>query len=150
MNFSWVIPGKLAGSQGPVIPEELTYLKGHGIRAMVRLEPRTTSGESLGLADLAEFVHDMHAPTNGQIDRIIAYMDRHIEAGSAVAVSCRAGYGRTGTVLACYLVHTGYSAGDAPQAGEGNCGPDRWRPPSNRSSSTDMRNGSGTPQAREG
>lgn len=113
MNFSWVIPGKLAGSQGPVIPEELTYLKGHGIRALVRLEQRTTSGESLGLADLAEFVPDMHAPTNGQIDRIIAYMDRHIEAGSAVAVSCRAGYGRTGTVLACYLVHTGYSAGDA-------------------------------------
>ncbi len=113
MNFSWVIPGKLAGSQGPLIREELMYLKGHGIRALVRLERRTTSGEELGLSDLAEFVPDMQAPTDEQIDRIIGYIDHHIEDGSEVGVSCRAGYGRTGTVLACYLVHTGYSAGDA-------------------------------------
>ena len=113
MNFSWVIPGKLAGSMGPVLKEELAYLKGRGVGAIVRLEQHTISGDESGLADLAEYVPDTLAPTMGQIDRIIAFIQEQIENGVPVAVSCRAGLGRTGTVMSCYLVSTGYSAGDA-------------------------------------
>ena len=113
MNFSWVIPGKLAGSMGPVLEEELFYLKQKGVGAVVRLEQRTISGESIGLMDKAEFVPDMQAPATGQIHRIVAFIHEHIEKDVAVVVCCRAGLGRTGTVLACYLVYTGYGAADA-------------------------------------
>ena len=113
MNFSWVIPGELAGSMGPLLEEELHYLKEKGIGALVRLEQRTISGEGAGLVDLAEYVPDFQATTMDQIDRIIAFISEQIEKDTPVVVSCKAGLGRTGTVLTCYLVHTGYSARDA-------------------------------------
>ena len=113
MNFSWIIPDQLAGSMGPVLPEDLSYLENKGIKAIVRLEPRTISGEELGLVDMAEYVPDFQAPTVSQIDRIIAFVRHHIGNDAPVAVCCKAGLGRTGTVLACYLVHTGYTARDA-------------------------------------
>ena len=113
MNFSWVIPDKLAGSQGPVYEEELLYLKGKGVRAIVRLEQRTISGEGVGLVDMAEYVPDFHAPTVSQVKRIVAFIHQQVEHDVPVVVSCKAGLGRTGTVLACYLIYTGSSARDA-------------------------------------
>ena len=113
MNFSWVVPGKLAGCMGPVFREELLYLQRQGIGAIVRMERQTISGEVIGLVDMAEYVPDFHPPTPGQIDHILDFIHRQIEGGIPVAVSCQAGLGRTGTVLACYLVHEGYSAGAA-------------------------------------
>ena len=113
MNFSWVIPGRLAGSMGPVNREQLQYLKEQGVGALIRMEARTVSAEQVGLVDMAEYVVDFAAPSLDQVDRIVAFIDEQLAGTVAVAVSCRAGVGRTGTVLACYLVHTGYNAQDA-------------------------------------
>ena len=104
---------KLAGCMGPVLREELLYLKGKGVRTIVRLEEHTVSGEAAGLVDMAEYVPDFEPPTTGQIGRIVAFIHEQMENDAPVAVSCKAGLGRTGTVLACYLVHTGYRAEDA-------------------------------------
>jgi ADP-ribosylglycohydrolase len=38
---------------------------------------------------------------------ILAYLDRALDSGHCVYLHCRAGVGRTGTVLGCYLVHRG-------------------------------------------
>jgi len=65
------------------------------------------------LEDYNEPVPDFHAPTQAQIDKIIAYIDSRVQRGVPVAVSCNAGIGRTGLILACYLVHEGFSARDA-------------------------------------
>ena len=110
MNFSWVIPLQLAGSMGPVLDGELLYLRRRGVKPIVRLERSTVSGEQSGLIDMAEYVPDFQAPSLHQIDRIVPFIRRQIENDSSVVVSCRAGQGRTGTVLACYLMHEGYSA----------------------------------------
>lgn len=119
MNFTWVIEGRLGGSRGPRSKSDLISLKRQGIGALVRLvephESQVTSNEirQVGLEDYNEPVPDFEAPTSAQIDRIIDYIDACLEADVPVGVSCNAGIGRSGVVLACYLVLRGLSARDA-------------------------------------
>jgi atypical dual specificity phosphatase len=119
MNFSWVIDNKLAGSRGPRSKSDLIALKRQGIGALVRLvEPyeawvAPNDVNRAGLEDYNEPVPDFHAPTQAQIDKIIMYIDARLQRGIPVGVSCNAGIGRSGVVLACYLVHKGLNAKDA-------------------------------------
>lgn len=119
LSFTWVIDKKLAGSRAPRSRSELIALKHQGIRALVRLvephESRVTTSDihEAGLEDYNEPVPDFEAPTPAQIDKITAYIDSCLEAGVAVGVSCNAGIGRSGVILACYLVHKGLTAKDA-------------------------------------
>ncbi len=109
LNFGWVIHGSLAGAQGPARRRDLMYLKLQDIRAIVRMEEQTISGEGLELIDLYEPVPDFAPPLPDQIDRMVAFISEQIETWERpVVVTCFAGLGRTGTVLACYLVHEGY------------------------------------------
>lgn len=119
LKFSWVIDEKLAGSRAPRSRSELIALKHQGIRALVRLvephESRVTTSEihEVGLEDYNEPVPDFEAPTPAQIDKITEYIDSRLEAGVTVGVSCNAGIGRSGVILACYLIHKGLTAKDA-------------------------------------
>jgi len=119
LSFSWTIDGELGGSRGPRSKSDLVALRRQGVGALVRLvephESRVTTKEihEVGLEDYNEPVPDFNAPTQTQIDRIIQYIDSHLEAGVPVGVSCNAGIGRSGVILACYLVHKGLTAKDA-------------------------------------
>jgi atypical dual specificity phosphatase len=119
LNFSWVTDDRLAGSSGPRSREDLVSLRKQGIGALVRLvepdEAWVTAKDvsDAGLEDYNEPVRDFTAPTQAQIDKIITYIDSHLERGVPVGVSCNAGIGRTGVILACYLVHKGFTAKNA-------------------------------------
>jgi atypical dual specificity phosphatase len=119
LNFSWIVEDRLAGSSGPRSIGDLVSLRKQGIEALVRLvepdEAWLTVKEinDVGLEDCDEPVRDFTAPTQAQIDKIITYIDSHLERGVPVGVSCNAGIGRTGVILACYLVHKGFTAKDA-------------------------------------
>ena len=119
LNFSWVVEGKLAGCAGPVLEADLTFLVSQGVKALVRLahtEEGTFEEEDLvklGIEDCHEAVRDFRAPTQEQIGRVIRFINSYLNQGKPVAVSCGAGFGRTGTILSCYFVSRGSSATDA-------------------------------------
>ncbi len=129
-NFSYVIEGELAGMACPGrfadLREDLLYLRQQGVRSIISLteyplDQRTV--ESFGFEYLHLPILDYHAPTVNQVWTFLSFMERQRGAG-AVVVHCAAGQGRTGTMLACALVHRGLSAEEAIRTVR------RLRPPS--------------------
>jgi atypical dual specificity phosphatase len=119
LNFIWLIPGEVAGHKAPLSREDLLYLKQRGIMALVRMaeldKARVTNSHvvELGFTDCHVPVSDFTAPTKDQINKIVTFIKASITEGRPVGVSCGAGLGRTGTILACYLVSLGYNALEA-------------------------------------
>ncbi len=121
MNFSWVEKDRIAGCRGPRSDKDLAFLTSSGICALVRLAHEDETGipkadvEAHGLEDCYEPIRDWNPPPQTQIDRIVEFVCSALARGKPVAVSCGAGCGRTGTVLACYLIASGRTAEDAIQ-----------------------------------
>jgi atypical dual specificity phosphatase len=113
LNFSWILEGSLAGAQGPTNARDITFLKLQDIQAVIRMDENTISTEPWEMLELYEPVPDFTAPTVEQIDHMVQFIEAQVETWERpIVVTCAAGLGRTGTVLACYFVGTGYE----PQA----------------------------------
>jgi hypothetical protein len=124
-NSYWVERGRLLAGEHPSAAGEaararrLQLVLAAGVRTFIDL---TAAGE---LPDYAEMlpqdvaVHRMPIPDHSipgkaelmrSIQRVLA---QALAEGSAVYVHCRAGFGRTGTVIGCYLRECGQSPADA-------------------------------------
>ena len=115
-RYDWIIEDKLAASSYPRDDEHLRALHAAGVRALVTLHQRPVDQDkldALGVAAQHYPVQDFAAPSLDQIEAAIAFIKRKLAAGEGVAVHCAAGLGRTGTVIACYLVHEGYAPAEA-------------------------------------
>lgn len=116
-DLNWIVPGKLLAFAGPSDkpvnskiyykhPPQFYYhyFKDHGVSTIVRLnEPEYESSKfvELGFDHHDLIFPDGYPPTSTIAARFIKIVD---EAKGAVAVHCYAGIGRTGTLIAAYLM----------------------------------------------
>lgn len=117
-GFFWVIPQRLGGLPRPGIVADLEHdlegLRRLGLSVLVTLEENPTVDpdalRSVGVRSMHFPVPDMGAPTIASTRKLCAEVQSLLSLDKAVAFHCRAGLGRTGTLLACQLIWSGDSA----------------------------------------
>jgi atypical dual specificity phosphatase len=120
-DFRWLHPGQLGGLPRPGIiaslADDLAGLQRLGVTTLLTVEEtETVPADELAAAGIAAAhfpIVDMEAPDEHAAASWCQELERRLEAGEIVAVHCRAGQGRTGTVLACQLIWSGASAIEA-------------------------------------
>ncbi|ENN70847.1 dual specificity protein phosphatase 23-like isoform X2 [Dendroctonus ponderosae] len=106
-NFSWIVPGLLAGSSCPHTIENLVFFKNQGISRLITLSPEyqppVTNFPELQWSFIP--IEEFEAPTLEDVKQFIELCEIEKEHKQAIAIHCRAGRGRTGVMAAIYLVH---------------------------------------------
>jgi protein-tyrosine phosphatase len=108
-GFVWVQEGRLAGSGYPASKSQVEWLVRAGINSILTL---TVDPLPFGFTRNLDVVighvpmEDHRPPSIDSMNRAVEFIEGQLAAGKTVLVHCLAGEGRTGCVLAAYLVKT--------------------------------------------
>lgn len=114
--MTWLMVDSLAACQYPRSEAALRELADCGVTLLVNLHERPHSPELLaryGLSEVHLPVPDFTPPSPEQLERGVATIEQAVASERKVAVHCGSGLGRTGTLLACYLVKGGRTPSEA-------------------------------------
>jgi len=111
--FDWLLPRQLGACVNPAVAgTAAAELHAHRIGLLINLHERPDPPPLL-LQLHAESVHlpvqNSDPPTQAQLDQGVSAIGDALRRGVRVAVHCGAGLGRSGTLLAAYLVSQGAS-----------------------------------------
>jgi atypical dual specificity phosphatase len=127
-KFYWLIDNHLAGSGRPgnwsrrdgdgadldaahaALDADLAWLRDRGIRAILSLTEMLLLVGALARHDLHGYhlpVPDLNPPSLAQLDDALDFLDEQRLLARPTLVHCLVGEGRTGTVLAAYLIRGG-------------------------------------------
>ncbi len=116
-GFVWVHEGKLAGSGYPASRKQLEWLAKSGIDSLLTLTENPLPAEWLRgtkVENLHIPMRDHSVPGVEAMEKGVDFIAQQLGKGRTVAVHCLAGEGRTGCVLAAYLIREeGASADEA-------------------------------------
>ncbi len=107
---AWIEEGQLLGCAYPQREAAVAGLARQGVSVLINLHERAHDPARLarhGLVEVHLPVADFTPPSPAQVDRGVVAITEALAAGRRVAVHCAGGRGRTGTLLACHLVHRG-------------------------------------------
>ena len=119
-EFHWIIEQQLAGMQKPGLfgheTEELQGLAELGVQTLVNLTEYplfTAELSALNLSIIHFPIVDMSIPVLSEAMQLCQLISEQLDQGYSFALHCKAGLGRTGTMLACVLVYRGMVAMNA-------------------------------------